>query len=211
VTRAVARCAALVVALAASGVCAAGDIAPTPSPGPAARVGSAIDHAWDEVTDSVGEALLVTRIRVALLDRLKEDGLRVSIMTHDGAVDLSGAVRNRSSVELAPQVAASVKGVRSVHSRVTLADGTQGPEPPVARVVGTVERSVGDALLEARIKARLLEQLGKVAFKVDADAAGGVVTVSGVVPDLARKQLAVSIARRTSGVKDVHDELKVQP
>jgi osmotically-inducible protein OsmY len=210
VTRAAAGCAALVVALAAPGARTAGDVAPTPSPGPAARVGSAIDRAWDQVTDSVAEALLVTRIRVALLDRLKEDGLRVSIAMHDGAVDLSGAVKNRSSVELAARVAASVKGVRSVRSRVTVADGTQGPEPPVARVVGTVERSVGDALLEGRIKTRLLEQLGKVAFKVDVDAADGIVTLSGAVPDAARKRLAAGIARGTSGVKDVRDLLKVR-
>ena len=207
-TRAAAGCAALAVALAASGAGAAGVVAPTP--GPAARAGSAIDRAWDQVTDSVGEALLVTRIRVALLDRLKEDGLRVSIATHDGVVDLSGAVKNRSSVELAARAAASVKGVRSVRSRVTLADGTQGPEPPVARVVGTVERSVGDALLEARVKGRLLEQLGKVAFKVDVDAADGVVTLSGAVPDAARRKLAADIARATSGVRDVRDRLAVK-
>ncbi|OYW06695.1 MAG: hypothetical protein B7Z61_01605 [Acidobacteria bacterium 37-71-11] len=210
-TRAAAGCAALVVALAVACAPAAGDVAPTPSPGPAARVGRAIDHAWDQATDSVGEALLVVRVRVALLDRLKEDGLRVSIATHDGAVELSGAVKNRSSVELATRAAASVKGVRSVRSRVTVADGTQGPEPPVARVVGSVERSVGDALLEARIKTRLLEQLGKVAFKVDVDAADGIVTLSGGVPDAARKRLAAGIARATSGVKDVRDGLKVQP
>jgi osmotically-inducible protein OsmY len=129
---------------------------------------------------------------------------------HDGAVDLSGAVKNRSSVELAARVAASVKGVRSVRSRVMVADGTQGPEPPVARVVGTVERSVGDALLEGRIKTRLLEQLGKVAFKVDVDAADGMVTLSGAVPDAARKRLAAGIARGTSGVKDVRDLLTVR-
>ncbi len=207
-TRAAAGCAALAVALAASGAGAAGVVAPTP--GPAARAGSAIDRAWDQVTDSVGEALLVTRIRVALLNRLKEDGLRVSIATHDGVVDLSGAVKNRSSVELAARAAASVKGVRSVRSRVTLADGTQGPEPPVARVVGTVERSVGDALLEARVKGRLLEQLGKVAFKVDVDAADGVVTLSGAVPDAARRKLAADIARATSGVRDLRDRLAVK-
>lgn len=207
-TRAAAGCAALAVALVAPGVGAAGVVAPTP--GPAARAGSAIDRAWDQVTDSVGEALLVTRIRVALLDRLKEDGLRVSIATHDGVVDLSGAVKNRSSVELAARSAASVRGVRSVRSRVTLADGTQGPEPPVARVVGTVERSVGDALLEARVKGRLLEQLGKVAFKVDVDAADGVVTLSGAVPDAARRKLAADIARATSGVRDVRDRLAVK-
>lgn len=209
-TRAVASGAALLLALAAPGA-RAGGAAPTPTPGPAARVGGAIDHAWDQVAGSVGEALLVTRIRVALLERLKEDGLRVSIATREGAVDLSGAVKNPPNVELAARAAASVKGVRSVRNRVTVADGTQGAEPPVARVVGTVERSVGDALLEGRVKTRLLEQLGKVAFKVGVDASDGVVTLSGAVPDEARKLLATGIARGTSGVKDVRDRLSILP
>jgi osmotically-inducible protein OsmY len=196
------------VALAVPGARGAEPPAATP-PGPAARVGGAIDHAWDQVTDSVSEALLVTRVRVALLDRLKEDGLRVSITVHGGAVELSGAVKHRSSGELAPRVVASVKGVRSVRSGVVLAGGTPGPEPPVARVVGTVERSVGDALLVAKVKARLLEQIGKVAFKVDVDAADGFVTLSGAVPDAARERLAVGAARGTSGVKDVRSLLVV--
>ncbi|MDD5563220.1 MAG: BON domain-containing protein [Thermoanaerobaculaceae bacterium] len=208
--RAVAGCAALGVALAAVGVRAAERATPTPAPGPAARVGGAIDHAWEQVTDSVGEALLVTRIRVALLDRIKEDGLRVSIVAHGGAVELSGAVKHRSSVELAPRAAAAVKGVSSVRSLVTLADGSQGPEPPVARVVGSVERTVADALLDARVKARLLEQLGKVAFRIDVDAAEGVVTISGTVPDAARRRLAVRVVTGTTGVTAVRDLLTVK-
>jgi hyperosmotically inducible periplasmic protein len=184
---------------------------PPPTPGPAARVGGAIDRAWDRVSDSVADALLVTRVRLALLDRLKEDGLRVSIAAHDGAVELSGAVKEPTSVELAARAAASVKGVRSVRSDVRLADGTKVPEPPVARVVGSVERSVGDAVLEARVKARLLEQLGKVAFTIDVGVSGGAVTLSGTVPDAARQRLALSIVKGTSGVKEVRDGLTVRP
>lgn len=185
--------------------------APPPTPGAAARVGGAIDRVWDQVSDSVSDALLVTRIRLALLDRLKEDGLRISIATHDGAVELSGAVKEPASVELAARAAASVNGVRSVRSDVRLADGTNAPEPPVARVVGSVERTLGDAVLEARVKARLLEQLGKVAFTIDVDVAGGAVSLSGTVPDAARERLAVSIVKGTSGVKEVRDRLQVRP
>lgn len=185
--------------------------APPPTPGTAARVGGAIDRVWDQVSDSVSDALLVTRIRLALLDRLKEDGLRISIAAHDGAVELSGAVKEPASVELAARAAASVNGVRSVRSDVRLADGTNAPEPPVARVVGRVERSVGDAVLEARVKARLLEQLGKVAFTIDVEAAGGAVSLSGTVPDAARERLALTVAKGTSGVKEVRDRLQVRP
>lgn len=184
--------------------------APTPTPGPVARAGGAIDRAWSQVADSVSDALLVTRIRIALLDRLKEDGLRVTIEAHDGRVTLSGSVKNRANVDLAPWAARTVKGVRSVDSRVSLASGSDVAEPPVARVVGKVERGVADALLDARVKTRLLEELGKVAFKIDVDASDGVVSLSGTVPDVARQRLALSIARSTAGVKEIHDRLTVK-
>jgi osmotically-inducible protein OsmY len=184
--------------------------APTPTPGPVARVGGAIDRAWSQVADSVSDALLATRIRVALLNHLKEDGLRVTIEANDAHVTLSGAVKNRPSVDLAPRVARSVKGVRSVESRISLAGENDASEPPVARVVGKVERGVSDALLDARVKTRLLEELGKVAFKVEVDSSDGVVSLSGTVPDAPRQRLAVSIARSTSGVKEVHDLLTVE-
>ena len=80
-------------------------------------------------------------------------------------------------------------------------------EPPVAHALGQVEHGFADALLEARVKARLLGELGKVAFKIRVDATSGVVTLSGTVPDGDRRRLATSIARSMSGVKEVRDLL----
>jgi len=198
----------LAVALTASG-----DTPPTPAPaeGPAARAGGTIDRAWGHVSATVSEALLMTRVRVALLERLKEDGLRVTIEVQGPDVELSGAVEHSANVQLAERVAASVSGVRAVHSRVTVALAGQTVEPPVAHVLGKVERSLGDALLEARVKARLLSELGKVAFDVEVSCAGGVVTLAGTVPDADRHRVATGVARSTSGVKEVRDRLTVQP
>jgi hyperosmotically inducible periplasmic protein len=202
--------AALAFGLAAATAGAGTAAAPTPTAGPAERAGGSIDRAWGHVSVTVGEALLMTRVRVALLERLKEDGLRVTIEVHGGRVELSGQVEKSANVQLAERVAASVDGVRSVHSRVTMVTGDNVAEPPVAHVLGKLERSFADALLDARVKARLLAELGKVAFDIEVDATQGVVTLSGAVPDADRRRLAAGIARTTSGVKEVRDQLTVK-
>ncbi len=184
--------------------------APTPAEGPAARAGESIDRAWDHVSSSVAEALLTVRVRVARLERLKEDGLRVTIEVHGSDVQLSGQVEHGANVRLAERVAASVNGVRTVRSRVTAAGEGAAVEPPVAHVLGKVEHTVADALLEARVKGRLLGELGKTAFQVSVDASNGVVTLSGTVPDAERRRLASTVAKSTSGVKEVRDLLAVQ-
>ncbi|MGD1147164.1 MAG: BON domain-containing protein [Thermoanaerobaculaceae bacterium] len=184
--------------------------APTPTPGPAERVGGTLDRGWSQVSRSVGEALLIARVRVALLERLKEDGLRVTIDAQDGNIELSGRVEKPENVDLAGRVAGSVDGVRSVKSRVALVADGQTLEPPVAHALGKVEHGVADALLEARVKALLLSELGKVAFKVGVDANNGVVTLSGTVPDADRRKLATAVVRSTSGVKEVRDLMTVK-
>jgi hyperosmotically inducible protein len=183
---------------------------PTPTPGPAAKVGHALDRAWSTVQDQVADALLLTRIRVALLERLKEDGMRVTIEVHGGSVELSGQVERRENVELAERVVASVSGVRTVRNRVTLAPGDRILEPPIAHALGQAERAVANALLEAKVKARLLEELGRVAFDIKVEAAEGVVNLSGTVPDSARERLAVQIAEGTPGVRGLRNLLKVK-
>jgi len=202
---AAAACAAAVLSAAAAAASS-----PTPTPGPAARVGGAIDHTWSSVSVSVGEALLITRVRVALLERLGDDGLRVTINAHQGAVELSGQVEKKENAELAGRVAQTVDGVRTVANRVTAAAEGQLLEPPVARTMSEVEHGVANALLEAHVKLRLLGDLGTAAFKIGVHASGGVVTLSGTVPDAERRMVAVRVAGATSDVKEVRDQLTVQ-
>ncbi len=182
--------------------------ASTPTPGPATRAAGAIDRAIGTVRDEVADGLLAARVRIALLQHLGQDGLRVAIEATDGVVTLSGEVAKRSSQTLAASVARSVSGVRGVRTRVAVSAGRVGGGP-VAKAVGKAERGVGDAILEARLKARLLEELGKTGFAVEVEATDGVVSLSGTVPDAAREELVVKVARETTGVREVHDLLKV--
>lgn len=185
--------------------------APTPSPGAATRAGGAIDRALGAMSDELTDAIVKTKIRVAMLEHLKSDGLKVQLDVHDGVVSLSGEVQRRADRKLAEQVAASVDGVKEVHNKVTVAASAEPTHPPVTGFVDKVEREFDDALLEARVKARLLEEVGKAAFKIEVSAADGVVSLSGAVPDVEREKLAVKVAQQTSGVKELHDLLKVAP
>jgi len=75
-------------------------------------VGSSLDKAWSTVQREVADALLLTRVRVALLENLGSDGLRVEIEARDGIVELSGKVEKRSSEELAELARAAFVAVK---------------------------------------------------------------------------------------------------
>ena len=181
---------------------------PAPTPGPAARAGAAVDRVLVAARDEVATALLLARLRVALLEGLGTDGLRVQIGVNGDQVVLAGEVVERANVERAGELARAVPGVREVHNRLRAANGRPADEPPVARVVGKAEREVADAILQAKVKARLLDQLGRVGFSIDVEAKDGAVVLSGTVPDAERRRLAANIAGRTPGVSSVRTLLK---
>ncbi|HPS78742.1 MAG TPA: BON domain-containing protein, partial [Thermoanaerobaculaceae bacterium] len=68
---------------------------------------------------------------------------------------------------------------------------------------------VADALLETRVKAKLLDQMGRPGFAIEVEATDGILSLSGQVADDDRRALAARIAREVSGVREVHDLLRV--
>jgi hyperosmotically inducible periplasmic protein len=176
------------------------------TPGPAARMGAAVDSAYADVRGEVAEAALWTRVRLALLENLKSEGLRVSIEVKGDRVTLAGLVGTKRSRERAGELARGVAGVREVTNHVQV-----GPEEGATSFAGTLaqaERDVSDGLVLAKVKARLLDELGRVGFGIGVAVSDGVVTLSGQVPDATRRRLAVEIASRVSGVRKVLDLLR---
>lgn len=158
-------------------------------------------------TASVADALLSERVRTQLLRKLGSDALGIEISAEGHRIDLDGEVSERSTQELAEEVAKSVRGVRRVRNRISLS-----PRPgqtPLARGVGAAEREVLDATLESRVKAALLSELGRRALDIEVEAADGVVSLRGWVPDAQRKELALSTAAAVSGVTETIDLIRV--
>jgi osmotically-inducible protein OsmY len=157
----------------------------------------------------VSDARLEADIRLALLEKLGEDGLGVTVEASGGRVTLVGAVDERTTQELAEEVARSVSGVQSVDNRLFARQ--ESPEKTTAgRAAGHAEREVNDAVLEMRVGRNLLGEIGRYALDLEIEVTDGVVSLRGMLPDRERKSLALKAAQGTSGVKQVVDLLKVQ-
>ena len=160
------------------------------------------------VDPDVTNASIEADVHLALLEKLGRDGLPIEVEVHGSQVVLTGQVEQRSTQELAEEVALSVPGVRRVDNRVTVAEAVS--RTPVGQAVSHTELEVQDAVLEARVGRALLGEIGRYAFDVEVESTDGAVSLRGTLPDAERKSLALRTAEKISGVKKVVDLLSVQ-
>lgn len=157
---------------------------------------------------AVADARLKNDVHLALLEKLGDDALGVTVEAEGGKIRLIGAVGQRSTQELAEEVAESVPGVKSVENHLFARE--KPPESTAAgKAVGHTEREVDDAILEMRVGKNLLGEIGRYALDLEVEASEGVVSLRGTLPDAERKSLALKTAQQTAGVKQVVDLLKV--
>ena len=154
-------------------------------------------------------ALTELKIRAGLLQHLKLDALGIGIDVAGDTATLTGEVHEAASKTVAEEVALTVEGVHDVRNRIRVKSEDQQGETPVARAVDKAGNRVADALLEARVKTRLLEEIGKTAFDIEVEATDQTVVLRGTVPDDERRELAVRTAEKTDGVDKVHDLITV--
>jgi len=153
-------------------------------------------------------------------------------------VTLTGAVDTSTARERAVQIARSTEGVNNVIDNLTVSPGatpTTGVDDPLqergaeaARDVGAGTRDTteearrkagdaadragaiaGDAAITSAVKTKLLGDPDVSGLRIDVDTRDGVVTLQGTVPTASEKERALKLARETTGVKSVRDQLKV--
>jgi len=126
-------------------------------------------------------------------------GIRV---TMDGKTAiLTGTVRTHAAYELSTEVALSVPGVKKVDNRLKLVT----TEP-----TRTAEEEMEDSWLEAKVKRRLISDIGSQARKLEVEVVDNVVSVRGELDSVERKGLAVACIQKTDGVKKFIDLISVK-
>lgn len=180
---------------------------PAPPPGAAA---TEYERLSDAARDRVAEALLAVRVRDRLLARLKLDALPIRVTALGRTVTLAGELQRRSARVRAELAALSVGGVKKVINQLTFAPGATDLEAPSStpQVDGP---STANALLEARIKIRLLTRLGLEAFHIQVEAVNGVIILSGTVTGELHLDQALHVTRATAGVREIHDLIEIAP
>ncbi|MBI4914976.1 MAG: BON domain-containing protein [Acidobacteria bacterium] len=163
-------------------------------------------------TDSGGASpawVLEAKVRLALLEKLGTDSLKIKVDLAGTKVILTGEVAKRATEELAEEVALAVPGVKKVDNRLKVVDKPEATGK-VERAVRDAAREVDDAVIESRVKLAIADELGSKVTRIEVEATDGVVSLRGTVPDDERRDLAVRAAKGVSGVTKVVDLLKLK-
>jgi osmotically-inducible protein OsmY len=147
------------------------------------------------ITDSAITAAVKSKLAVSD----ENDAINVNVDTSGGVVTLSGVVRTQANKEQAEGVAANTEGVTRVINNITV-DTNGGFDS------GEGAMTASDLAILSRIKTRYVAE-GVIGAKVGVK--DGVVTLNGSVEDAQTRGRAESIARATSGVREVNNRLKV--
>jgi hyperosmotically inducible protein len=117
----------------------------------------------------------------------------IRIVFDNGVVTLEGTVDAMWKKDYAQDLVAHVHGVAEVHNRLGVHHG----------------KSILDRTIAEDITAALQRNVLVDAEDIQVDVKGGIVKLRGMVPTWQARRIARDTALYTSGVVDVHDELKV--
>jgi hyperosmotically inducible protein len=140
-------------------------------------------------------------------------GSEINVDTGKAVVTLNGTVDIPAAKERAVMIARDTKGVVHVVDDVVV-------DREVAATTGTVEEKpvdnadsvkdrTTDAAITYAVKTQFLADPGVSGLKINVDTDDGVVTLRGNVKSMAEADKASAIARQSSGVKSVVNDLRV--
>jgi osmotically-inducible protein OsmY len=164
----------------------------------------------------VNATWLTTRIQAQYFTTTDVKGRNIDVTsTSDGVVTLRGEVENEQERRRAVEIAQNTDGAARVedHLRVTGAIATTGREredEPRDRETET-RATQPDGWVTTKIQAKYFMDGDVRARDINVDTNNGIVTLRGTVRSEGERRQAVALARNTDGVRDVQDQLTVDP
>jgi len=144
---------------------------------------------------------------------------QINVDTQGGVVTLTGTVPSAAARDKALELARGTDGVTRVEDRLTVNaaatvdERAQQQGRDAAAKAGDAAAGAGaavtDAGITAAVKTRLLADPDVAGLRIDVDTRDKVVTLTGTVATAAQKTEAGTIARDTTGVASVVNNLRV--
>jgi hyperosmotically inducible periplasmic protein len=147
---------------------------------------------------NVADSAITANVKSKLAVDPETSALKIKVDTDGGVVTLAGAVPTQAEKAQAEQIARNTEGVTRVINNITVAPNTTGENGAGV----TAE----DLMILSKIRNRYVAE-GIVGANVEVT--DGVVTLKGNVENAQSKVRAESIARATSGVKNVNNLIVV--
>jgi len=172
--------------------------------------------------DKLSDGWLTTRIQAQYFADDQIKARYVDVSTHDKVVTIKGYVESPAARERALQIARSTDGVRQVNDQILIGQSPRAFEPPlpvpnqepvatsgVTPPSASTTAPIDDGQLTSSIQAKYFLDPTIKGRRVEVDARGGVVTLSGEVASEGERAQALLLARSTQGVQRVEDHLTV--
>jgi hyperosmotically inducible protein len=147
---------------------------------------------------NITDSAITANVKSKLALDPETNSLKIKVDTDGGVVTLSGAVSSPIEKAQADQIARNTEGVTRVINNITIAPNSTGENGAGV--------SAEDLIILSKIRARYVAE-GIVGANVEVK--DGVVTLKGNVENPQSKVRAESIARSTSGVKNVNNLIVV--
>jgi osmotically-inducible protein OsmY len=165
------------------------------------------------VACSQSDSGITTAVKSKLAADVIVKGSEINVDTGKNVVTLNGTVDIPAAKERAVIVARDTKGVVQVVDDIVV-------DRKVAATAGTVEEkavdnadsvngTTTDAAITYAVKTKFLADPGVSGLKINVDTDDGVVTLRGNVKSMVEANKAIAIARESSGVKSVINDLRV--
>ena len=152
------------------------------------------------VGTEIDDSITTTKVKSKLLADSDIKGFDFKVETHKGDVQLSGFVDNQAQIDRAIKITLSVEGVKNVDNKVSLKNNS----------VTTMGVKVDDSIVTSKVKSSLLADPDIKSFDIAVITHNGEVQLNGFVDNQTQIDRAVDVARRTEGVHNVINELRVK-
>jgi osmotically-inducible protein OsmY len=194
----------------------------------AQRTAEQVKVAATKAGHQLADSWLTTKIQAQYFADDDIKARHINVTTRDGVVTLTGFVEAQPQRELAVQIARTTDGVLRVNDQLAIASskperqavatsGTGPTVPDSATAAGIAANTPSppsppdDAQLTARVQSKFFVDDRVKARRINVEARGGVVTLTGDVADEDERAQALLLARSADGVTRVEDHLTVTP
>jgi osmotically-inducible protein OsmY len=136
-----------------------------------------------------------------LVDKLGPDAAPIKVAIVGEKTTLTGQVEKRATQELADEVL-KYAGVKKIDNQIK-AKNEKGI------FSGKTEMEVADTKIEQAVRSKVKDEVGTYYKHLQIECTGETCSVRGMLPDQARKDLALKSAAGVAGVKNVIDLVKI--
>lgn len=156
------------------------------------------------------DSAVTAKVKSKLAADSQTSAIKIGVETKAGVVTLTGTVPTDTEKSKAGMLAKNTDGVKNVQNEIVVNPDSLGASnlgQKASEAAKEVGETITDAAILAELKAKFLAD-GITGTNVDVN--DGQVVLKGEVADPSKKTKAEDIAKKTTGVKDVKNELTVK-